>query len=107
MAITRGTTPTSTLRFPESVDFGTVVKFEAWISGRQSGQLIKIDDLNINKFPDINTVQFMLTQEQTLAFIDNELLDIQMRLLLQGGATGATRKITLTAGEFIGNGVLE
>lgn len=100
--VIRGTTPTLTITLPDDFDMSSVQAFEVWLRADRSGYKLHFADEQITKHD--NAVSITLTQEQTLAFDNNETISVQLRYQDINGKIGATYKTSISAAEFIGEG---
>lgn len=72
----RGTTPTLNIRFKENLEDLDISAF--YISFKQNNEIKlekELSDININ----VNIVSLTLTQEETLLFTANDIIQIQCR----------------------------
>ena len=98
----RGTTPTLIFRFKCNLNDLNIQAF--YISFKQNGK-IKLEkeqkDLNIN----LNTASITLTQEETLMFTANDIIEIQCRLKINDEAY-ATKIIKTNLQSILKEGVI-
>lgn len=82
----RGTTPTHTFTFPFSLD--VIAKLRVIYKQDDSIVLVKtLDDCIVNG----NSVSYKLTQEETLLFNSDRMVDIQIRALTAGNDSLVSR----------------
>lgn len=102
MATIRGTTPTVTFNLPFSVS--TIKNCEVYFAQN--------DELKVTKsFEDCvldnTTLSVTLTQSDTLAFDDDEKLEMQIRFVFTNGSVDATQIIKGKIGRILKDGEID
>lgn len=101
MAITRGATITNIFNVEE--DFTSAV--ECYVTYNQNGRTVlekDIDEVTI----EADKISVDMTQEDTLRFIENRPVEIQIRIKMADQAALVSRIIRTTASELLKEGVI-
>lgn len=99
----RGTTPNLTFTLP----FDSSELAEFWITISQKYENLKINKTSADCIADGETIAVMLTQEDTLKFIGDKPVYVQMRALTTEGQALATKIYTCMMGDILQEGVIE
>jgi hypothetical protein len=81
----RGTTPTHTFELPIALDFVR----DLTITYKQNGEVLvkrRLEDCDIHE----NIVAVTLDQQESLSFLPNEIAEVQLKLLTEGGRVVAS-----------------
>lgn len=97
----RGTTPTHIFRLP--IDTGTIKELR--ITYRQLGHTV-LEKTEADVETQAETVQFTLTQEEALLFRASYKVDLQVKVLLAGGAVMASKIMPVSVSEILNEEVL-
>ena len=101
----RGTTPTVVIRLNTYVDLSDLASCWVTFTSRVDGKELSfgMDSLVID--PEIQTIRVLLSQEDTIFFIDG-LINVQLRLKTNDGLAYASRIKAITLEPVLKDGVI-
>lgn len=99
----RGTTPTLEIKL-EGVDIDMLD--DIYITIKQGETVIEKTNDDIIPNVDTNTLNILLTQEETLSFVDSGTATVQMRATTDYGDAIATNKAILNVSDVLKEGVI-
>lgn len=97
----RGTTPTLKFKLP----FDTELLAEAWVTFTQLGHTV-VDKTLADLEKEGDTLVLQLTQDETLMFQHEELVEIQIRARLTDDTAVASQKIRVGVDGILKEGVI-
>ena len=99
----RATTPTHTFVLPLSVDDVKTLL----LTYSQNDNVVMEKEKDDLTATDDNTIQYVLTQEETLKFDASKSVQIQLRVLTHGGSALASRVFSVPCGNVLNPEVLK
>lgn len=104
-SILQGTTPTLTIAIdPTDFSVENIVALELAVKQKSNISVYDLSDVSID--PAANTVSYTFTEEETLAFIPDILLFVQLRFLFPDGTICGTDRMSLNVDDLISSEVL-
>ena len=97
----RGTTPTLRFKLPFAVNTLAV----AYVSFKQK-ETVRLEKTLAEATVDGDTLEYKLTQSETLKFSADSMVDIQVRVRTNDGTALASKIITLPVKKIIKGGVI-
>lgn len=101
----RGTTPVHTITFDEEVDLTEWEQIWVTYESRGNERTFTIDELVVDA--ENSSIKVMFTQEDTLAFMNSDTCEIQLRFRKSNGKAGVTNIISnYPIGRILKDGVI-
>ena len=104
-SILQGTTPTLTIELdPVDLNVENIVALDLAIKQKDNVTDYGLSDVTLDV--ENNAISYKFTEDETLAFIPDTFLFVQLRFLLPDGTICGTDRITFSVNDFIGSEVL-
>ena len=104
-SILQGTTPTLTIAIdPEDFAVSNIVALELAIKQKNNITTYDLSDVTLDTTE--NTISYTFSEDETLGFIPDILLFVQLRFLLSDGNICGTNRMSFNVDDFIGSEVL-
>lgn len=99
-SILQGTTPTLTIAIdPTDFDVSDIVALELTVKQKNNITNYSLADVTID--PIVNTVSYQFKEAETLAFIPDVLLSVQLRFVFADGNICGTDRINFNVDDLI------
>lgn len=104
-SILQGTTPTITIAIdPTDFSVSDIVALEFTTKQKSNISVYNLQDVTLD--PAANTVSYTFTQAETLAFIPDVLLSVQLRFMFADGSIVGTNRMNFNINDLISSEVL-
>lgn len=105
-SILQGTTPTLTIAIdPTDFAVSDIVALEFAVKQKKTVSVYGLPDVTLD--PVANTISYTFTEVETLAFIPDILLSVQLRFLFADGTICGTNRMNFNVDDLISTEVLE
>jgi len=103
--ILQGTTPTITISIdPTDFSVSDVIALEFTTKQKNNISVYGLQDVTVDT--DANTVSYTFSQAETLAFIPDVLLSVQLRFMFADGSIVGTNRMNFNIDDLISSEVL-
>ena len=104
-SILQGTTPTLTIAIdPTDFEVSNIVALEFTVKQKTNVSIYGLSDVTLDT--EENTISYTFTEAETLAFIPDILLTVQLRFLFADGSICGTNRINFNVNDLISTEVL-